>query len=122
MQFTISGTDFSGHIPAGSYEVNDVDVYESWTDANYREHREKFTSKVSGSVDLFFKTETEFNAFRNALNLSKAEDLTHRITLTCNNTGSDKEIDAFLDYSLVRNIAGNWQDYFEMFALKIREA
>lgn len=121
MLFVINGIDFSDHIPAGTYEISDVELFESWTDANYDQHRECYAKKVRGSVDMWFKTEEDFARFRDAIDAVKQHDLSVPMVVTCNNTGENKSINAFLDFTLTRNIDGFWQDYFEQFSVEIEE-
>lgn len=122
MVFIINNVDFSGNIIAGTYEVNDTDIFVSWKDGNYTQHRKRVSSKVSGSLKMFFRTVEEYNDFLNALNSTKRDNMTHLITLMVNNSNRIKSCDMFIDYSLIRNIDGGWHDYFEAFELKLEEA
>ena len=49
---TVSSTDLTKYIVAGSYKVNTKDAYESWEDGNMLEHRIIVTRKVEGSFEI----------------------------------------------------------------------
>ena len=114
--------DYSAHVIAGSYKVNNDPQYSEWEDVNHRVHRFKLRDKVVGSFDMFFRTTTEYATF--LADLAAAQSATNNsyaISVTVNDTGEQKAIDAFVDYELVRNIDGGWNDYFERFTVKIEE-
>ena len=48
----IGQTNISDYIIEGTYEMDSTDIYESWKDANYVEHRIITTSKINGSFDV----------------------------------------------------------------------
>lgn len=48
----INDADYSDYIVASSYDVNSEDVYESWKDANFTEHRVTVAEKVKGKFKI----------------------------------------------------------------------
>ncbi len=48
----IGTSNITGHIIADSYQMDAEDLYESWRDGNYVEHRIITASKVRGSFEV----------------------------------------------------------------------
>lgn len=119
--FKIGDTDFSNHVLSGSYKINEVDEFTSWTDANGREHRNIYRTKTSGSFDVLFKTVTDYEIFQNAYMYAKNKAGLVRVTLMDNQSNQLKVIDAYLDFTPVRFRADNWEDYYEKFTVNIKE-
>lgn len=72
--FSMNGVDYTTHITYPSYQVNKMDIYEEWTDANYTEHRELVRTQTSGSLTLMFNDQTEYLNFLSALQTLKGAD------------------------------------------------
>ena len=122
MTFKIGTTDYSGHVIAGSYKVNNEPQYQTWKDASQRTHRQKLRDQVVGSFDMFFRTVSDYEDFKSKIAAAKdSEDDSVSISVTVNNTSTQADIHAFVDYKLVRNIDGAWNDYFERYTVTIEE-
>lgn len=122
MIFKIGNDDYSAHVIAGTYEINDLPEYESWRDMNGIQHKFKQRNRLQGGLDMFFRTMEEYSAFKNSVesNKSSSNDSV-RITATDNLTNTDKTAYAYIDYSPVRGRDGKWQDYFPSFKVSIEE-
>lgn len=114
--------DYSNHVIAGTYEVNNEPQYTTWDDAGRIEHRFKQRDKVVGSFDMFFRTASDYATFKSDLdaNRSTTNDSVN-MTVKVNDLNQDKTINAFISFKLVRNRDGKWNDYFERFKVTIRE-
>lgn len=121
MTFTVDSTDYSGHVIAGSYKVNNEPQYQIWTDANHQIHKIKLRDKVVGSFDMFFRTISDYDTFKGHLAAVKNTDNSYSISVTVNNTSAQANINAYVDYQLVRNIDGAWNDFFEKYTVSIEE-
>lgn len=53
----IGTTPITDLIVDGTYKMDAQDMYESWKDGNYREHRVIITSKIEGSFDVALKSD-----------------------------------------------------------------
>jgi len=122
MVFLVGTTDYSAHVIAGTYAVNNEPQFSKWEDTGHRKHRFKQRDKVVGSFDMFFRTLTEYETFKNSLDSNKlsANDAVN-ISVTVNNTSEQKAIEAFVDYDLVRDRDGAWNDYYKVFTVTIEE-
>lgn len=122
MTFLVGSTDYSAHVIAGTYEVNNEPVLYEWTDARKILHSRKIRDKVVGSFDMFFRTVTEYNAFKSVLDDAKSStDEAYTLSVTVNDTAEQETITAKVSFKLVRNIDGAWNDYFERFTVNIEE-
>ena len=72
--FKVNNIDFSDHVLAGTYEISEVPVYTEWTDANGRDHHEVYRKRLQGSFDMYFKTVSDFESFRQALIAARQGD------------------------------------------------
>lgn len=95
--FKIGSTDLTKWEDTTQHKVNREDVYTSWIDGNWTEHREIVRTKVTGSVTLGFERETDFSSFMSVLSSSRNVNGYYAITVWCNNTNSSVPINAFLD-------------------------
>lgn len=121
--FKVGNTDYSNHVIAGAYKVNQNDVPVTWTDGNYTEHRDIVRKRVEGSFDMYFKNMTEWDAFLTVLEANKTDGY-YNITVVCNNVPSataEKTINAFVDIEPTRNRNDFWADFMERFTVTIKE-
>lgn len=95
--FKISTTDLTKWEYTEQHEVNRDDVYTTWTDGNWIEHREIVRTRITGTVVLGFKRETEFTAFMTLLTTARDVNGYYPITVWCSNTNTSETINAFLD-------------------------
>ena len=63
MTFEVGSTDYSGHVIAGTYEVNNKPQYKTWEDGNHKTRRTKLRDQIVGSFNMFFRTEAEYEDF-----------------------------------------------------------
>jgi hypothetical protein len=52
----LGSTDLSAFADIQNWKVNQVDVWQEWTDGNWIDHREIVRQRVEGSFKLGFKT------------------------------------------------------------------
>ena len=119
---TLASGDYSNRVLAGSYNVNNNPVYESWIDANGTEHRIKIRDRISGSFDMFFKDITEYNSFVSLITSLKLNDESVLCSVAVNNSSINQHIGYFfIDFSPTRNRKGDWSDFMEQFTVNITE-
>lgn len=120
--FKINTTDYSGHVIAGSYEVNNEVITSDWVDASGVTHKQKIRDKVSGKFDMFFRTKTAYDTFLGVLSTNRTSGQTIPLTVEVNNTGTSHTGNFFVTHKTVRNRDGAWADYMERFTVTIEEA
>lgn len=121
IMFKVGQHDFSNHVIASKYKVHNVDVFSSWTDANYRKHCDKQREKVTGSFEMIFKTIEEYEEFAIAMRSNKTSSLSYNIVVADNINNEQKEIEAYVTWKPSRSMNDLLQDYFEKFTVTIEE-
>lgn len=121
IMFKINNTDYSTRVIGENYKVQSNDEYETWTDANGLEHRSAYRTRISGTFDMYFTNETDYLSFQTVLNTNKQSDLTYPITIYDARTGTEENINSFIDYTvdLYRNPA--FTDRIQNLTIKIKE-
>ena len=95
MVFIINGYDYTKYVQDDSYKINQVNIGETWTDANHKKHKDDIL-KVQGSLKMAFVQISEFNQFLIDLNDSNYGGYYH-CTLFVVNLNTSKTIDCFID-------------------------
>lgn len=121
IMFKIGLTDYSNHVVGENYSVQSNDEYETWTDANGKEHRSAYRQRISGTFELYFTDEAEYLTFQSVLEANKRTDLTYPITIYDSRTGNEEDVFAFVTYNitLYRNPA--FVDRVEQIKVTIKE-
>ena len=78
------------------YEINRATVYQSWTDANWIEHRPIVRQRVRGELHLGFKDKSVYDSFLTRLAAGRNADGYNSVSLLVNNSGAVETINAFL--------------------------
>lgn len=63
--------DLTEYITAPSYDVNNIDVTEDWTDSNWTTHRIVPRTKISGKFNMLFRDVESYNKFYNLMKLNR---------------------------------------------------
>lgn len=101
--FKINNTDLTRWEDRRDHKVNREEIFETWTDGNWIEHRVVTRTRVSGSLKLNFAREADYSAFLALLVSERTADGYYPITVWCDNTGGTVEINAFLTCTGVVN-------------------
>lgn len=122
MLASINGTDITQYILSESYNVNQKNEFNEWTDANRVNHRDIIRTRVLGEFELQFKVgdETPYNNFVTLLKDNTSSGVLH-ITVFVNNINETKEINVFYEYLpiLAKNVRSN--KYYKSFKLSLEE-
>lgn len=121
VMFKINTTDYSTRVVGAGYEVQSDDEYETWTDANGKEHRSAYRTRISGKFSMLFPTMAEFTAFQAVMDTNKNADLTYPVTVYDNKTGIETSILAFINYTLTQYRGPAFDDRMEQVEVSIRE-
>ena len=119
---SINETDITQYILSESYNVNQKNEYNEWTDANRVNHRDIIRTRVSGEFELQFKIgdETPYNNFVTLLKDNTASGVLP-ITVFVNNINERKTINVFYEYLpvMVKNVRSN--KTYKSFKLALEE-
>lgn len=95
--FKIGPADFTPWEQTDKHVLNRVDVYESWTDGNWTDHRVIARTRFEGSVVLSFSRTVNYTAFLNTLEQRRTPDGYYYVSVYCSDTGQLESFAAFLD-------------------------
>lgn len=95
--FKIGSTDISDWIDIQNYSMNRSDVYTTWTDGNFVDHRVIARTRYEGKFDVGFFKPAEFSAFTALLESEKTAEGYYNVTAYISNTGTTVSFEAFLD-------------------------
>lgn len=121
IMFKIGNTDYSNRVLSGTYQVQNMELYVSWTDGNYVEHRHKTRDQLQGSFDIYFTNIAEYQAFCNNIKANRKSDLSVPCVLFDNMTDTEKTCDCFIEFTPTRRRNDMWQDEIEKFEIKVKE-
>lgn len=122
--FKLNTTDYSAHVVAESYAINYEDVYQEWTDGGQIKHRDVIGRKLRGTMQMYFKSQSDLQTFLTALVNCKTTASTYPVQLKANNDTVDSLVaskNVFLDFKPVRKRDATWADVFEVFEVTVEE-
>jgi hypothetical protein len=122
--FKLNTTDYSAHVVAESYAINYEDVYQEWTDGGQVKHRDVIGRKLRGTMQMYFKSQSDLQIFLTALANCKTTASTYPVQLKANNDTVDSLVaskNVFLDFKPVRKRDATWADVFEVFEVTVEE-
>lgn len=94
--FKIGNTDFTEAINAQDFEVNNEEVYTSWTDINGNEHRDHVRKRISGRFVLGYASASDFAAAVSTITTAIATNGYTSCQVYANNDGATHTINAYL--------------------------
>ncbi len=121
IMFKIGLTDYSRNVVGENYSVQSNDEFETWTDANGKEHRSAYRQRISGTFEMYFPTMADYTNFASLLATSKHSDLTYSVTIYDNKTGIETNANVFLDYNLVQYRDSGFRDRMERVKVTVKE-
>lgn len=122
--FKLNTVDYSAHVVAENYNINYEDVYQEWTDGGQVKHRDVIGKKLRGSMQMYFKSQSDLQTFLTALANCKTTASTYPVQLKANNDTVDTlaaSRNVFLDFKPVRKRDATWADVFEVFEVTVEE-
>lgn len=122
MVFSIGEIDYSDKILMDTYNVNMIDVFTTWEDANGTTHRDIYRHKIQGQFDMMISKLSEYQAFINNLHLGVTNGGYVRCKLAVNNYDVENVVaDLFIDYTPVRSMNNNYTKGYLSFTVTIEE-
>lgn len=95
--FQIGSTDLTAWEDIQNHAVNREDVYETWTDGDWTDHRVIVRTRINGTVKLGFSNAADYAAFTALLISARDPEGYYPVTVYCANTGTTETINAYLD-------------------------
>lgn len=98
--FVIDGADLTSFIMVPSYIVNSHDIYEEYSDGNYKFRRKVIRTRISGKFSLKFSDKYDFDQVLAKFKSAKDSEGAVPATVYVNNTQEVKTSKFFLDYEV----------------------
>lgn len=95
--FVIGTTDLTKWERTDEHQVNREDIYETWTDANWTDHRVIARTRISGTVTLSFARASDYASFLALMSSQRDAEGYYPIKVYCSNTGTTETLNAYLD-------------------------
>lgn len=96
--------DMTGKMDIQGYGLNRADVYQTWTDGNWLDHRDVVRTRISGAVKLGFSSEADYRSFLENLAAAATADGSVHVKAYVNNVRTVCDFYAFIDTAG----AGKW--------------
>lgn len=119
--FTINSTDYTKYIQDGSYKINQNDIGESWTDGNFKQHKNNVL-KVQGTFEMAFITDDEYSNFLGDIENAKNSDGYVECSIFVVNKNTSMDIECFLNVSTNRYKPVNETNVVNIVSISINEA
>ena len=120
--FKISTTDCSDNVVRGSYQVNRIDIYKTYEDANGATHRRFIRKKMTGTFQMFFKLMKDYSDFVELIEDNKSAT-TYAVpcTLYDNYSGDVYTVNAFIDFQPTITQDAGLREYMQVLDITIEE-
>lgn len=125
MIFKLNNTDWTANVIAGTYQINRIDVVNEWIDGYKVKHKDKCRTRVTGSFDMFFRTQAEYTSFMSSLESAQNPSTgAYYCSFKINNVSTNNQLsshECFLDIQSTRNLKADFTEYFEKFTVEVEE-
>ena len=122
MVFKIANTDYSSKVIVDTYEVNRIDVFTEWEDANGTTHRDVYRRRIEGQFDMQISDISEYNRF-----IADVHGYTQNggwvpCRVSVNNYNQENmRADLFIDYAPIRTMKNDYTKGFMTFTVTVKE-
>ena len=122
MVFKIADIDYSDKVVMDTYDVNQMDIYTAWEDANGTMHRSVYRQKIQGQFDMQISKLSEYQQFIQDLNAAKLSSGAVELHLAVNNINQENRQGYFyVDYAPIRTRNSNYTKGYLTFTVTIEE-
>lgn len=95
--FKIGTTDLTSYVDKQNCNVNEEDMFEEWRDGNWNTHRVSVRKRRVGTIQLGFKSTSDFSTFVGLLTSQRNANGYYPVTVYINNKGTTDTFNAFID-------------------------
>ena len=122
MVFAIGANDYSAKVVMDTYDVNQIDVFTQWEDANGMTHRNVYRKRVQGTFDMLISNIGEYQAFITDVQNHRQNGGFVRCKIAVNNLNQENvQKDLFIDYAPIRTRNSNYTKGYMTFTVTIEE-
>lgn len=122
MVFKIGDNDYSSKVLMDTYNVNRIDIYTEWEDANGTIHRDIYRKKIQGEFDVLISNMSEYAAFIADVQNNTTNGGFVPCKVCVNNYNQeDVQADLFIDYTPIKTMNNNYTKGYLSFTVRIEE-
>lgn len=123
MVFKLGDVDYSDKVIMDSYDVNKINVFTSWEDANGTVHRSSYRQKIEGQFEMLFSSVADYQQFIVNLRLFKVSNMNDsiRCQVAVNNLDTVEQGYFYIDYTTIRTMNNNYTKGYLSFTVTIEE-
>lgn len=118
-KFKIANTEYP--VVGKDYQVQNIEQYDGWTDANGNIHRSVFRKQMKGTFTMLFETIGEYNSFIADIEAHKNNDTSVPCSVYDNLSGQMITADYFLSFTPSRRLDGAWADTVGQIKVTVEE-
>lgn len=122
MVFKINNKDFSDKVLMDTYNVNRIDIYTEWEDANGTIHRDIYRTKIQGEFDMMISNMSDYREFINAVRNNKRIGGFVPCYVCVNNEDLEGEFCyLFIDYTPIKTMNNNYTKGYMSFTVRVEQ-
>lgn len=122
MVFATINNDYSGKIIVDTYDVNRIDIYTEWEDANGTKHRDVYRQRIQGSFDMQISKISEYQAFVDDIRTHKTNGGFVACRVCVNNENNENVYaELFIDYAPIKTMKNDYTKGYLTFTVNIEE-
>lgn len=122
MVFKIGDNDYSAKVVMDTYNVNRIDIYTEWEDANGTVHRDVYRRRISGSFDMMIEKISEYQAFISDVQNHTENGGYVRCSVCVNNYNQEDVVaNLFIDYAPIKTMQSNYTKGYLTFTVNVEE-
>lgn len=122
MVFKVGNIDFSDKVVMDTYNVNRIDVFTEWEDANGKKHRDIYRQRIQGEFDMQISKISEYNEFITTLRSKKSNGGYIPCKVSVNNYNQENiTANMFIDYTPIRTMNNNYTKGYLKFTVTVEE-
>ena len=122
MVFKIGDNDYSAKVLMDTYNVNRIDIYTEWEDANGTTHRDVYRKKIQGEFDMLISNVAEYSAFIADVqnNTTNGGYVTCKVCVN-NYNQENVQADMFIDYTPIKTMKNDYTKGYLSFTVRVEE-
>lgn len=122
MVFKIGANDYSDKVLMDTYQVNQIDVFTEWEDANGRKHRDVYRQRIQGSFEMQISKLSEYQAFITDVAANRTNGGYVPCYVCVNNRNQENVLaDLFIDYEVIKTMQSNYTKGYLSFGVQVEE-
>ena len=122
MVFKIGNNDYSDKVIVDTYDVNRIDIYTEWEDANGTKHRDVYRQKIQGQFDMLIPKLSDYQSFIADVKGHTTNGGYVQCRVCVNNYNQENVYaNLFIDYTPIKTMNNNYTKGYLSFTVTVEE-